>query len=218
MRVIEQLIMTKNRLAKQKLDFEEYLSHQIKNYRSLIVENTRNNIFDFESYRSRFFVAAPRVLEPELINAKNAVSECEVDPNIFVSEWMLVSQEMVNAFASVTGDEQWIHTDPSRAAIESPYHSTVAHGFLILSLIPLLSAQRNIHDLCTAKPRLIINTGINNVRFLQPLKTNSYIRAGITTIFREERKNGFVFTEKIIIETSTFKTISVADAIYRIVF
>lgn len=217
MRVIEQLIMTKNRLAKQKLDFEEYLSHQIKNYRSLIVENTRNNIFDFESYRNKFFVSAPRIREPEL-SASGVASECEIDPNVFVSEWMLVSQEMVNAFASVTGDEQWIHTDPSRAAIESPYHSTVAHGFLILSLIPSLSARRNIHDLCITKPRLIINTGVNNVRFLQPLKTNSYIRTKISTIFREERKNGFVFTEKIKIETSTFKTISVAEVTYRVVF
>lgn len=218
MGVIEQLIMTKNRLAKQKLDFEEYLSHQIKNYRSLIAENTRNNIFDFESYRNRFFVATLRIREPELSSTNSVASECEIDPNVFVSEWMLVSQEMVNSFASVTGDEQWIHTDPSRAAIESPYHSTVAHGFLILSLIPSLSARRNIHGLCVTKPRLIVNTGVNNVRFLQPLKTNSHIRAKITTISREERKNGFVFTEEIKIETSTFKTISVAEVTYRIVF
>lgn len=58
---------------------------------------------------------------------------------IAVGDWLLIDQPRIDAFAQATGDLQWIHIDPARAAVESPYNSTIAHGFLTLSLLPLLT-------------------------------------------------------------------------------
>jgi acyl dehydratase len=88
-----------------------------------------------------------------------------------VSRWHEVTQERVDAFARVTGDRQWIHTDPERAA-QSPFGGTIAHGYLTLSLIPVLLAE--------AFPMkgfgTVLNYGLNRVRFPAPLTTGSLVR------------------------------------------
>ena len=88
------------------------------------------------------------------------------------SDWLLVDQERVDAFADATGDHQWIHVDRERAA-ESPFGGTIAHGYLTLSLLPLLGAQ--IFSLDT--PGAKLNYGVNKVRFPAPLKVGRRIRA-----------------------------------------
>src|ERR1043166_3175791 len=80
---------------------------------------------------------------------------------IGVSEWVLIDQERVNKFADATGDHQWIHVDIERAAKEMPDGKTIAHGFLTLSLIPMLSAQiMRVSGVSRG-----INYGLNKVRF-----------------------------------------------------
>lgn len=86
------------------------------------------------------------------------------------SDWLLVDQERVDAFADATGDHQWIHVD--RAA-ESPFGGTIAHGYLTLSLLPMLGAQ--IFSLDT--PGAKLNYGVNKVRFPAPLKVGKRVRA-----------------------------------------
>ncbi len=87
------------------------------------------------------------------------------------SRWLDVPQERIDAFAAATDDPQWIHVDPERAARESPFGTTVAHGFLTLSLcVPLLS------DALPADGRTAINYGVNRVRFPSPLPAGSRIR------------------------------------------
>ncbi|ASK32318.1 acyl dehydratase [Chryseobacterium sp. T16E-39] len=87
------------------------------------------------------------------------------------SSWHIVDQDQINRFADATLDHQWIHTDENRAAKDSPYHSTIAHGYLTLSLIPYLWKQiaevRNIG--------MEINYGIENFRFGLPVKANDEI-------------------------------------------
>ncbi|MCL4368230.1 MAG: MaoC family dehydratase [Actinobacteria bacterium] len=92
------------------------------------------------------------------------------------SEWLDVPQELIDAFAEVTGDQQWIHVDPVRAARESPYGGTVAHGFLTLALLPRLTSE--VYRVRGAS--LMINYGVNKVRFPAPLLVGSRVRATIS--------------------------------------
>ena len=89
-----------------------------------------------------------------------------------VSDWMAVDQQRINDFADVTGDHQWIHVDVERAKAESPYRAPIAHGFLTLSLIPALSKD----NFQVRNAKLVINYGLNKVRFLSAVPVDSRIR------------------------------------------
>ena len=89
-----------------------------------------------------------------------------------ISEWMQVDQDRINLFADATNDHQWIHVDPARAQVESPYQSTIAHGYLTLSLLPYMWNQ--IVDVRNIK--MLVNYGMNDMRFGQPVITGSRIR------------------------------------------
>ncbi|EOM75295.1 MaoC family dehydratase [Rhodococcus rhodnii] len=87
-------------------------------------------------------------------------------------EWLEVTQERVNLFADATGDHQWIHVDPDRAAA-GPFGATIAHGYLTLSLLPLLGGEL----LKVEQTSMSINYGLDKVRFPQPVKVGSRVRA-----------------------------------------
>ena len=90
------------------------------------------------------------------------------------SDWMEITQERVNQFADATGDHQWIHIDPERAAAESPYGTTIAHGYLTLSLTNMF-----LPSLITVEQiSMGINYGANRVRFPAPVPVGSRIRVG----------------------------------------
>lgn len=92
---------------------------------------------------------------------------------IAVTNWFEITQERINQFADATGDHQWIHTDPKRAQGESPYGTTIAHGFLTLSLVPqFLKDAVQLADV-----RMAINYGLNRVRFPSAVLAGSRIRA-----------------------------------------
>ena len=99
------------------------------------------------------------------------------------SDWLEIDQARIDAFAECTGDYQWIHVDVERSS-KGPFGSTIAHGFLTLSLIPLLAGQIFLLD--TPGPKL--NYGINKVRFPAPLRVDSRIRA--TAILAEVTELG----------------------------
>jgi acyl dehydratase len=88
--------------------------------------------------------------------------------------WLEVTQERVNAFADVTGDHQYIHVDPARAAV-TPFGGTIAHGFLTLSLLPLLGRERDGVRI-DLRPRMGVNYGLNRVRFVAPVRVGTRIR------------------------------------------
>ena len=89
------------------------------------------------------------------------------------SDWLVITQERVDQFADATLDRQWIHVEPNRAAAESPYGSTIAHGFLTLSLLPYF--QRQIAELRGISR--VINYGTNRVRFPAAVRTGARVRA-----------------------------------------
>jgi len=102
---------------------------------------------------------------------------------IGVTEWMLLTQERIQQFAEVTDDRQWIHLEPERARRESPYGTTVAHGFLTLSLLSSLLRQAlQIQE----GARMSINYGLNRVRFPAPVPAGAKIRARFTLRSVEE--------------------------------
>jgi acyl dehydratase len=88
------------------------------------------------------------------------------------SDYLTITQEQINMFADATLDHQWIHTDPVRAATESPFKTTIAHGYLNVSILPYLWQQivevRNV--------KLLVNYGIENLKFIQPVTVNSQVR------------------------------------------
>ena len=99
-----------------------------------------------------------------------------VGQEIAVGEWTTISQAQIDQFAEATGDRQWIHVDVERAARESPFKVTIAHGFLTLSL--LSSCLRDAIQFSGL--RMAINYGLNRVRFVSPVPSGSRIRARIT--------------------------------------
>jgi acyl dehydratase len=93
-----------------------------------------------------------------------------------VSGWFEVTQDRINQFADATGDHQWIHVDPVRAAAELPSKTTIAHGFLTLSLLSTLIRD----SIRFTGLRMAINYGLNRVRFVSPVPSGSRIRAHVT--------------------------------------
>jgi len=100
-----------------------------------------------------------------------------VGEEIGVSDWLVISQDRINAFADATGDRQWIHLNAERAKRESPFGKTIAHGFLTLSLISHLMQQTV--QIRTGS-RLAVNYGLNRVRFPAPVREGSRIRGHFT--------------------------------------
>lgn len=105
---------------------------------------------------------------------------------IAVSDWIDVTQAHIDRFAEATGDRQWIHTDPVRAAEESPFKTTIAHGFLTLSLSSVLLRSALSLD----GVRMAINYGCNRVRFVSAVPAGSRLRARVTALSVEDVENG----------------------------
>jgi acyl dehydratase len=100
-----------------------------------------------------------------------------VGQEIGTSEWFEMEQSRINAFADATDDHQWIHIDVERAKTETPFGSTIAHGFLTLSMLPHLAAQAYKVQ---GDFKMGINYGLNRLRFISPLPAGSRIRAHFT--------------------------------------
>jgi acyl dehydratase len=109
---------------------------------------------------------------PKLVINSFAEFEQHIGQELGVSEWLKVTQEQINLFADATLDHQWIHTDPERAKTESQFKSTIAHGYLTLSLIPYLWEQ--IAEVNNYS--MLVNYGIENLKFNQPVLVNQEVR------------------------------------------
>jgi acyl dehydratase len=129
-----------------------------------------------------------------------------------VSDEVLVSQETVDAFADVTGDHQWIHTDPARAAA-SPFGGTIAHGYLTLALAPALLAQ----VLPLEGYAMAVNYGLDRLRFPAPLPVGSTVRMRVALAAVDPIPGGATLSLTLTIERAAGgKPVCVADALYRV--
>jgi len=138
---------------------------------------------------------------------------------IHVGPWLEIDQQRIDAFARVTGDEQWIHIDSQRAEKESPYGTTIAHGFLTLSLLPYLT-QSNQPDFFTDNypgMRLRVNYGLNKLRYPAPVLCGSKIRARTTVQSAEEVRGGVQIVYLLTIEIEgEKKPACVAEQVMRV--
>ena len=145
--------------------------------------------------------------------------QSKVGEEIHVSDWMPVTQELIDAFANATGDKQWIHVDELRAKEESPYGGTIAHGFLTLSLYPVLRGLVNAKEPLFPGVTNVINYGMNKLRFTNAVKVGSKIRARCTILAAEEIKNSIQLTEQYSVEIKDEKRPAcVAECIMRLYF
>jgi acyl dehydratase len=103
------------------------------------------------------------------------------------SEWVLVDQEMINKFADATGDHQFIHVNVEMAKL-TPFGQTIAHGFLTLSLLPMLAAKADLPKLDNIK--MGVNYGSDKLRFLAPVKSGKRVRAHFKLVDFDEKRPG----------------------------
>jgi acyl dehydratase len=108
-----------------------------------------------------------------------------IGQEVGLSDWLEIDQPRIDKFADATGDHQYIHVDAERAA-QTPFGATIAHGFLILSLISTLNAKSNRIKL--ENTAMIINYGLDKVRFINPVKVGSKIRARFELTSAEEKQ------------------------------
>ena len=126
--------------------------------------------------------------------------------------WLTITQERVDEFARATDDHQWIHVNPARAAHESPFQTTVAHGYLTLSLVvPLLFELLQVSE-----TRLVINYGANKVRFPAPVPVGARIRLVAEVVGVEPVEGGFQLTLRSTVEVEgSTKPALVAELLFR---
>ena len=135
-----------------------------------------------------------------------------IGEEIAVGDWFEVSQARIDRFAEATGDAQWIHVDPVRAAAESPFKTTIAHGFLTMSLLSsLIRDAMTFHGL-----RMAINYGMNRMRFVAPVPAGSRIRARFTPVSVEDASGSVQVTWQVTIDREhSDKPCCVAEWIVR---
>ncbi len=124
----------------------------------------------------------------------------QVDQEIHLGDWLTIDQARINAFADVTEDQQWLHTDPERAAQESPFKTTVAHGFLTLSMLSRLTDSVDTKNPPYPTARMVVNVGLNQVRFPYPVKVGNNIRARSTLLKVTPIKRGLELEKEIKVE------------------
>lgn len=137
--------------------------------------------------------------------------QARVGEHLATSPWVLIDQQRIDLFAQATGDHQWIHVDPVRAAA-GPFGTPIAHGFLTLSLLPELAASAmHIDDV-----KMGVNYGLNRVRFMAPVPVGSRLRGQLRLKAYEAIEGGAQLTMEVSIEREgAVKPVCVAEAVSR---
>ena len=136
-----------------------------------------------------------------------------VGTELGVSNWHQISQSQISKFGKVTGDEQWIHTAPIKAKLLSPFKSTIAHGFLVLSLLPKFLEETYL----IKSAKMGVNYGLNHVRFTAPVPVKSFIRGRVILKDFKDIKNGGKLTIQVTVELKdNEKPACVAEQVFLI--
>lgn len=134
-----------------------------------------------------------------------------VGQEVTVSEWVQITQERINQFAQATGDHQWIHVDPERAK-SGPFGTTIAHGFLTLSLIPCFFDE----SVSVRQLRMGVNYGLNKVRFVAPVPVDSRLRGRMRLDKADPVEGGMQLLWTVSIEREgSDKPVCVAESLAR---
>ena len=148
-----------------------------------------------------------------------AALQAQVGQETHCSDWLEITQQRIDNFAQATGDRQWIHVDPERAARESPWQATIAHGYLTLSLYPLLRGHVDAAAPLFPGVTRVINYGLDKLRFPNAVKVGSNVRARCLLLRVEEVAGGLQLTEQYTVEIAgEAKPACVAETILRAYF
>lgn len=151
---------------------------------------------------------------PVVVNGAEELKQL-VGKSLGSSSWLTIEQERIQLFADATGDHQWIHTDPERAAKESPYGKPIAHGYLTLSIIPIF-----FFELLEVKgAKLAVNYGLDKLRFPAPVPVGSKVRGTFTIAGVEEVPGGLQLRAAGTVELEGgTKPVCIAEVLYRYYF
>ncbi|MEJ2044361.1 MAG: MaoC family dehydratase [Reinekea sp.] len=209
MSVIDFLKEKSDRLAKSRDELIGALNPSVRGYVNEALNLARNSqwfgwIMDHKQLTSNSDSAMTEQSWPlennrQAQTALNRIS-ATIGETTYISDWITIDQERIDRFAAVTEDQQWIHTDPERAEKESPFRSTIAHGFLTLSMIPKLIGVVDPENPPHPEAKMVVNVGMNQVRYPYPVKVNSRIRATKKVIDVTPVRRGLEVTEEITIE------------------
>jgi acyl dehydratase len=209
MNVIDFLKEKSDRLARNRVELLEMFNPQVKDYFNEAMNNARNLQWLSWALDQKKIASGSDATEDSdawpLVNhsaARHTLQNITEKLNevTFVGQWLKIEQDRIDRFADVTDDAQWIHTDPERSANESPFKTTIAHGFLTLSLIPKLTGAVNAETPPYPGAKMVINMGMNKVRYPYPVKVGSNIRATKKVIDVTPVRRGLEVTEEITIE------------------
>ncbi len=131
---------------------------------------------------------------------------------VALSPWVEITQQRINLFADATDDHQWIHVDPERCARESPFEAPVAHGFLTLSLLSSLFEK----SMCMRDAKMVVNYGLNKVRFPAPVPVGSRVRARLALQQVDPIEGGAQLAWSVVVECEGgTKPVCVAELLIR---
>ena len=225
MKVVDFLKQKREILAKHPLELRDWLSPSIRDYWVDFL-NKANNIqliawvkeHKIASNDTHLSESAPIEVHPEalaLLEELNAT----LGEEIHIGDWLLIDQERINQFAHATDDHQWIHTDPTRAASESPFKTTIAHGFLTLSLLSVLTDSVDPDNTRYPKAKMAVNYGLNQVRFPYPVKVGHRVRARTKIQSVTPIKRGLEIVQEISVEIENCRRPGcVAESVIRLYF
>ncbi|WP_019613219.1 MaoC family dehydratase [Psychromonas ossibalaenae] len=215
-------------MEKFAFEFKEWMSPTIRDYYSLFIKKAHTNKSQLLSWvkeysilkdgRSISVAQKPVQLSPE---ARELFLQlrAQIGEEVHVGDWLEITQDRIDRFADVTEDHQWLHNDVEKAEKESPFKTTIAHGFLTLSLLPRLTDSVNPEKPLYPSAKMTVNYGLNQVRFPYPVKTGSVVRAHSRLIKVTPIKRGLEIEKEISIEIkNTRRPGCVAVSVVRVYF
>ncbi|MCF7355003.1 MaoC family dehydratase [Vibrio sp. CK2-1] len=185
MKVVDIIKHKTDSLAKHQFELKDLMSPVLREYWADFI-NRANSQQIFPWLKDHQTPAVNEEVAPTVVPDIEMSPEAEalflelsekIDQEIHVGDWMSVDQDRINAFGQITEDMQWIHTDADRAATESPFKTTIAHGFLTLSLLSRLTDSVDEENPPFPTAKMTVNVGLNEVRFPYPVKAGNKIRA-----------------------------------------
>jgi len=210
-------------LAQRPLELREQLSPVLLNQWNGLLERASNSQL-IRWAREHHLLAEPEpanqpvVLHPDAQALLDELS-AKIGEEIHVGPWMDITQERINQFAEVTEDRQWIHTDPERAAAESPFKTTTAHGFLTVSLLPVLTESIDPDTPQYPTAKMAVNYGLNQVRFPYPVRVGCRVRAHSRLLSVLPINRGLQLTKEVTIKIDgTRRPACIAETVLRLYF
>lgn len=215
-------------MEKFAFEFKEWMSPTIRDYYSLFIKKASNNKTQLLSKVKEYVVLKDGhsvnikqktvLLSPEATELFHQLQD-QIGEEVHVGDWLTISQQRIDQFADITEDRQWLHNDLDRSQQESPFKTTIAHGFLTLSLLPRLTDSVNPDKPLYPNAKMTVNYGLNQVRFPYPVKTGSTVRAHSRLIKVTPIKRGLEIEKEISIEIkNTRRPGCVAVSVVRVYF